>query len=251
MNYFFVIIYGFTGAIIGSFLNVCILRIPEGVNFVTGRSRCPSCDHTLSMADMVPVFSWVFLKGRCRYCGGRISLQYPAVELMTCLAFILCLAAKGPGVQSGILCLYSSVLITAAFIDARHMYIPDGIHLLILILSVLSMAMGKEPGIPDRLAGTLLCGGVLLLTSIFTHGGVGRGDVKLLASSGMLLGLKASAASILAGYVLAGLWYIIPLLRKKVSGKTPVPMAPFFAAALFTCGLWRQEIFRWYIGLIF
>lgn len=251
MNIFFVLTYGFTGALIGSFLNVCILRIPLGENFVRGRSHCPCCGHALNMTDMIPILSWILLKGRCRYCRGHISAQYPAVELITGSAFVLCLAAEGPGTPSAIMCLYSSVLITAAFIDARYLYIPDGIHLLILILSILSIALGKEPGILDRLAGSLLCGGILLLVCILTHGGVGRGDVKLLAASGMFLGLKAASVSILIGYVLAGLWYIIPLLRRKVTGKTPVPMVPFFAVSLLICGLWQQEILNWYIGLIF
>ena len=138
---FIYFVYGLSGALIGSFLNVCILRIPEGRTFLTGRSRCPVCGHVLAFYDMVPILSWLFLKGRCRHCGAPVSRQYPAVELLTASAFILCLKAEGPGIGSALMCIFACLLITAAFIDARHMYIPDGIHILILALSCISLAV--------------------------------------------------------------------------------------------------------------
>lgn len=250
MDWFFALIYGLSGAFIGSFLNVCILRIPQNRGFIAGRSACPLCGHTLNILDMAPVLSWIFLKGRCRYCCGPISLQYPAVELLTSLVFLLCLAAKGPGSGSAQMCLFGSVLIVAAFIDARYMYIPDGVHLFIIALSLLSLAFGQSPGIVDRIAGAALCGGFLALLYILTRGGVGQGDIKLLTASGLLLGWKAAFASIFLGYIMAGLWYMIPLIRGKVNGKTKAPMAPFFSAALMCFGRWQKELFGWYMNLV-
>ena len=156
MVFIYFVLYGLLGAVTGSFLNVCILRIPANQNFVTGRSHCPACGHVLAFYDMVPVLSWLFLKGRCRYCRAPVSIQYPAVELLTASAFLLCLLAKGPGMESALMCMFSSILITAAFIDARHMYIPDGIHILILLLSCISLAAGSGPAIINRLGGSLL-----------------------------------------------------------------------------------------------
>lgn len=95
MVFIYFVLYGLLGAVTGSFLNVCILRIPANQNFVTGRSHCPACGHVLAFYDMVPVLSWLFLKGRCRYCRAPVSIQYPAVELLTTSAFLLCLLAKG------------------------------------------------------------------------------------------------------------------------------------------------------------
>ena len=183
MVFIYFVLYGLLGAVTGSFLNVCILRIPENQNFVTGRSHCPACGHILAFYDMVPVLSWLFLKGRCRYCRAPVSIQYPAVELLTASAFLLCLLAKGPGMESALMCMFSSILITAAFIDARHMYIPDGIHILILILSCISLAAGSGPAIINRLGGSLLAGGFLALVNLLSRGGVGWGDVKLFAAS--------------------------------------------------------------------
>ncbi|MCQ4757473.1 prepilin peptidase [Enterocloster bolteae] len=169
MVFIYFVLYGLLGAVTGSFLNVCILRIPANQNFVTGRSHCPACGHVLAFYDMVPVLSWLFLKGRCRYCRAPVSIQYPAVELLTTSAFLLCLLAKGPGMESALMCMFSSILITAAFIDARHIYIPDGIHILILILCCISLAAGSGPAIINRLGGSLLAGGFLALVNLLSR----------------------------------------------------------------------------------
>ncbi|MCD7994183.1 MAG: prepilin peptidase [Clostridia bacterium] len=209
------VFYGLFGAVTGSFLNVCILRIPENQNFVTGRSHCPACGHVLAFYDMVPVLSWLFLKGRCRYCRASISVQYPAVELLTASAFILCLLSKGPGMDSALMCMFSGILITAAFIDTRHMYIPDGIHILILLLSCISLAAGSGPTLMNRLGGSLLAGGFLALVNLLSRGGVGWGDVKLFAASGLLIGAAPAMTALLMGYVIARLWYAVPLFAGK------------------------------------
>ena len=248
MVFIYFVLYGLLGAVTGSFLNVCILRIPANQNFVTGRSHSPACGHVLAFYDMVPVLSWLFLKGRCRYCRAPVSIQYPAVELLTTSAFLLCLLAKGPGMESALMCMFSSILITAAFIDARHMYIPDGIHILILILCCISLAAGSGPAIINRLGGSLLAGGFLALVNLLSRGGVGWGDVKLFAASGLLIGAAPAITALLMGYVAAGLWYAVPLVRGRVGRKTQIPMAPFFAVSLMVCGLWFRQLFLWYLG---
>jgi len=161
--------------------------------------------------------------------------------------------------------MFSSILITAAFIDARHMYIPDGIHILILILCCISLAGGSRPApikplvappraaapppaIINRLGGSLLAGGFLALVNLLSRGGVGWGDVKLFAASGLLIGAAPAITALLMGYVAAGLWYAVPLVRGRVGRKTQIPMAPFFAVSLMVCGLWFRQLFLWYLG---
>lgn len=244
----FSVCYALSGAAVGSFLNVCILRIPEGRGFITGRSHCPHCGHTLRFPDMVPVLSWLFLRGRCRYCGTGISLQYPAVELLTAVSFLLCGTVWGPGAGSALLCGFSCLLITAAFIDSRHMYIPDGIHLLILALALIALAAGQGPGLTGRLAGALLGGGFLILLNLLSRGGVGWGDIKLAAASGLFLGAGPVVMAVLMGYVMAGLWYAVPLIRGKIGRRTRIPMAPFFGVSFMVCGLWYRNILLWYVG---
>lgn len=249
MDLIFLVFYGLSGAAVGSFLNVCILRIPQGRGVVAGRSHCVSCGHVLGFRDMIPVLSWVLLGGRCRYCGSSVSLQYPAVELLTGASFMLCCFAMGPTTGSALMCLFSCLLITAAFIDGRHMYIPDGIHVLILVLALLSFVAGQTPSPVLRLAGALGAGGFLTLLNLLSKGGVGWGDVKLFAVSGLLIGPGPAMSAILMGYVMAGLWYAVPLMRGKVGRKTRIPMVPFFGPALMICGLWHRELFLWYMGL--
>ena len=249
MNPIPAILYGLFGAVIGSFLNVCILRIPEGERFVKGRSHCPACRHILRGPDMVPILSWMFLGGKCRYCHAPISIWYPAVEALTALVFILCNASIGTNPASMILCLFGCLLITAAFIDGRYMYIPDGIHLCILVLALAFLLMGQGPGLLPGLAGSALSGGFLALLCFLTKGGVGHGDIKLFLASGMLLGPGPSISAVFIGYAAAGLWYLIPLLRGRVGRKTRVAMAPFFALSLMICALWHHQLFHWYIGL--
>lgn len=249
MDFFYPILYGMFGAVTGSFLNVCILRIPEGENFVTGRSHCPACKRQLNPLDMVPILSFLFLGGKCRSCGERISIQYPLVEAGTALLFFLCCQAKGPGAEAVIMCLFGSLLTVGALIDARHMYIPDGISLSILVLAAGSLMIAPRPGLAGRIAGAVICGGFLALLRVLTKGGIGLGDAKLMASSGLLLGVGAGMAALLAAYILAGLWCLIPLIRRQVNGRTRIPMAPFFALSLIAFGLWYREIMAWYMGL--
>ena len=249
MNPLYPVIYALFGAVTGSFLNVCIMRIPKGETFVTGRSHCPSCQRQLPAIDMIPVLSWLFLRGKCRFCRTAVSPQYPIVEAGSALIFYLCGLVKGPGAESVILCAFASLLTVAAWIDARYLYIPDGIHILILLLGLASIILCRRPGILERMAGSFICGGFLEILRILTRGGVGGGDVKLLASSGFLLGARAGIASVFMAYVIAGLWYLIPLLRGRVNGKTSAPMAPFFGLSLMVCGLWYSEIITWYLGL--
>lgn len=249
MDLFHAILYGLFGVVTGSFLNVCIVRIPEGESVAAGRSHCPLCGRQILARDLVPVLSWIFLGGRCRFCKERIPIQYPVVEAVTGLLFFLCCTAKGPGADAVIMCIFGSLLITAAWIDARYMYIPDRINLLILLLASVSLTCSPVPGIKSRITGAVLCGGFLILVSIFTKGGVGGGDIKLLASSGLLLGVKAAAASLLSAYIMAGLWYAVPLIRGQVNSKTKAPMAPFFALSLMVFGLWCDGILSWYMGL--
>ncbi|HPE15855.1 MAG TPA: prepilin peptidase, partial [Oscillospiraceae bacterium] len=178
------------GLCIGSFLNVVIYRVPLELSVVKGRSRCPACGHTLGPFDLVPLFSFLFLGGKCRYCKAPISPRYPLVEAVTGALFALCALAWGLSWYAVVLCLYGSVLIAAAFIDREHGIIPDRLHVVILLLAAASWFAGPTVTLMDRLIGALGLGAAMLLVSLFTGGGIGGGDIKLLAASGLLLGWK-------------------------------------------------------------
>ena len=226
MVFIYLVFYGLFGAVTGSFLNVCILRIPENQNFVTGRSHCSACGHVLAFYDMVPVLSWLFLKGRCRYCRAPVSIQYPAVELLTASASSVP-PVKRARYGFSIMCMFSGILITAAFIDARHMYIPDGIHVLILLLSCISLAAGSAPSLMNRLGGSLLTGGFLALVNLLSRGGVGWGDVKLLAASGLLIGAAPAMTALLMAMSQRDSGMLFPFCGEELAERHRYPWRRF------------------------
>jgi leader peptidase (prepilin peptidase)/N-methyltransferase len=235
-------VFSLYGLCIGSFLNVVIYRVPRELSVAKGRSRCPACGHTLHAADLVPLFSFLFLGGKCRYCKAPISMRYPLVEAMTGALFALCALQWGFSWYAGILCLYGSVLIAAALIDREHGIIPDRLHVVILLLAAASFLTGPAVSLPDRLIGALGLGGAMLLVSLVTGGGIGGGDIKLLAASGLLLGWKLTVPAFFLAYVLAAIRYLGPLLKKKLGRNYEAPMGPWFSLALVIAALWGRQL---------
>lgn len=246
---FFGSLYFIYGICIGSFLNVCICRIPEDISLVRGRSMCPSCGHTLHAADLVPILSWIVLRGKCRYCGAPISRRYPFVEFLTGVMYVVVFAACGPTVRSVIYCLFGSCLIAASGIDLDHLYVPDRFHVCIIILAVVSFFTGNSERLFSLLAGSLAVGGFMLLVSLATRGGIGGGDIRLMAASGLLLGLPRNAFAFILAYITAGIVCLIPMLQGRMHRKTEVPMVPFFAFALMVSALWGDRLLDWYLHL--
>lgn len=238
------------GIVIGSFLNVVIYRVPLNLPIAHGaRSMCPKCGHMLHAPDLVPVFSYLFLKGKCRYCHAPISKRYPLVELLTGVLFMCSAVVYDISFYAVLLCIYFSVLIIAWFIDLDHTFIPDRVHVIILVLAVWSYFCGPFVSLKDRLIGGAALGIFMFLISYFTGGGIGLGDVKLLASSGLLLGWKLAVPAFFLAYVIA----VICLLPSIISGKAKagfqVPMAPYFAVSLSFMALFGNYVIRWYLGL--
>ena len=143
----------------------------------------------------------------------------------------------------------SILLLYAAWTDAREGYIPDIVSVILCILAVFSLFTGNVPGLSARLAGALLCGGFLELIRFLSHGGIGLGDVKLMAACGFFLGPLTGMLSLLLAYVLAGIFCLPALLTKKAFLKTRIPMAPFFAAAIIFLHFFQEPMLRWYLSL--
>jgi leader peptidase (prepilin peptidase)/N-methyltransferase len=155
--------------------------------------------------------------------------------------------AEIPGAFFG---LFLLLLLAASLIDIKYLYIPDLIPILITLLALLSLYLEKGDFLSHRLAGSLLAASLLGGIRFLTKGGIGGGDVKLMAACGLYLGMRRALLAIFAAYILAGLWYFIPLMRGRVRRDTPVPMAPFFSAAMILAGLWADKFLSWYIGLL-
>jgi len=224
------------GAIVGSFLNVCIYRIPAEESVVTPRSRCPHCHTTIRWYHNLPILSWIVLKGRCAYCDAAFSIRYPLVEALTGLLFALFSYRFGLDPATPVALLLVALLVTISVIDLDHQIIPDVISLPGIPLGFLCSFALPWLSWQASLLGILLGGGILLAIALgyewlTKQEGMGLGDVKLLAMLGAFLG----AASILPIIFLAsilGTAVGVPLMIIKRAGrKLAIPFGPFLAAA--------------------
>lgn len=243
--YFFLV-----GLCVGSFLNAAAWRLPRKLPIARGRSMCPQCGHTLAARDLVPIFSFLFLRGRCRYCKAPISARYPVGELLGGVSFAL--TAWRYGLTSlpyaAVLCVFFGALLLAWFVDRDEGFIPDRVHFIIVGCAIASWFLQPEISLTDRLLGSAGAGLVMLLISLITHGGIGGGDIKLLAACGLLLGWQLILPAFFFAYILAAVCLLIPLLQKKVTRRQEIPMAPYFAVSLMFFSLYGQALLRWYLG---
>ncbi|MBC7346167.1 MAG: prepilin peptidase [Clostridia bacterium] len=241
-------IFFLLGIVVGSFLNVCIHRIPRGESLVFPPSRCPLCGHRLAPADLVPVLSYIWLEGRCRYCGQRISPRYPLVELATGLAFELLYrtCGLGPGLVTRLVLV--SALLVVAFIDARHYRIPNEIVVFLAIAGVALNFWTRELSWWQVPGGAAVGGGILGALALLSRGGMGEGDVKLAAATGLYLGPGRQALAIflaaLFGAVVGGVLVLLGRKRRR----DPIPFAPFLAAGTMVACLWGDLLWLFYLS---
>ncbi len=224
--YTIVFIYGI---IVGSFLNVCIYRIPKEESIVTVGSHCMKCSHRLSWYDLVPVFSWLFLRGKCRYCGGKISVQYPLVELLNGVLYLIIVGVNGWNWDSLLWCIVASALLVISVIDARTMMIPVGAERIILAAGAVHLTLHLDNwyyyviGFFSASLFLLLC--ALVFRAVTGKSGLGLGDVELMACAGLCIGwghaLLAVALGSVSGAVIQLFRLAIVQSRRDSAGQNP------------------------------
>ncbi|MGQ9497209.1 MAG: prepilin peptidase [Desulfotomaculales bacterium] len=239
-------IFFLLGLSIGSFLNVVIYRLLRGESVLGGRSRCPACGRALGWCDLVPVLSYLLLRGKCRYCRAPISPRYPAVELLTGAVFAALFYRFGPTPALAKYLFLGAVLIAAAFIDLEHYLIPDRLVLAGVAGAVILGFAARDMGIWPTLAGCAAGAGFLSVVAVISKGGMGGGDVKLAAVVGLFLGWPLVALALLLAVVVGGLAAAVFLLLGIKGRKDPVPFAPFIAAGTLAAILWGPHIIDWY-----
>lgn len=242
---FYSIIFLF-GIVIGSFLNVCIFRIPKKEDIVKTSSHCMSCGYHLKWYDMIPVFSFLALRGKCRKCGAKLSVQYPLIEAANGILYVCIVWTGGLSVDSLLYCLLASALLVLSVIDFRTYEIPFGINLFILALGLVRAATDFS-NILNYLAGSLAVSIVLAVLYYATGGrAIGGGDVKLMAVCGLLLGWKLIIMAFLLGCVLGA---VIHVIRMKVSGEGHVlAMGPYLSMGVLIAALWGERMINWYFS---
>ncbi|HSW10494.1 MAG TPA: prepilin peptidase [Bacillota bacterium] len=240
-----VVLAAIAGLCVGSFLNVCIHRLPLRTSVVFPPSRCPACGTSLRPIDLVPVLSYLWLRGQCRSCGKGIALRYPIVELATAAGFGVAVARWGPGLAAFQAAVFLSLLIVACFTDLETGIIPNRITVSGTIVGLTLMTLGPAGPVTAAL-GMAAGGGTLLLLALVSGGGMGGGDVKLGALMGAFLGWPAIGAALAVAFLAGGLAGIVLLAAGRKRRRDPIPFGPFLAAGAVAALFWSASILGWY-----
>ncbi|MBA1336990.1 MAG: Leader peptidase (Prepilin peptidase) / N-methyltransferase [Firmicutes bacterium] len=237
------------GLIVGSFLNVCICRIPGGLSITYPPSRCTECGKRLKWYHMIPVASFVFLGGRCAYCRERISPVYPAVELITAVLYTAAFHRLGAGVLFIKSAVLFSLLIVITFIDLKEQIIPDSLIVFGLAAGIVFTIIDGSHSFKDAVLGFAIGGGLLLTIVLLSRGGMGGGDVKFMAVIGLFLGWRLTLVTLFISFVTGGITGILLLLTGKKGRKDPVPFGPFIGISAVAAVLCGQTLISLYLNL--
>ena len=248
-----VILIFILGLIVGSFCNVCIYRIPRNESVIYPASHCPNCHTDILAKDNIPLLSYLLLKGRCRNCGIKIFIQYPIVEFLTGLIYVIIYLIYGFSIQSLIYIILLSALIIIAFIDLNKQIILDVISLPGIVIGLILSFFVPYISFINSALGVLVGGGIIFIIGlagsvIFKKEAMGGGDVKLAAMIGAFLGWKYTIITLFLGFFLGALVGIFLILSKIKSKEDVVPFGPFIALGSFITLLWGEKILSWYVG---
>ena len=242
------------GLLIGSFLNVLIYRTPRDESIAFPGSHCPTCNHKLSWYDNIPLFSYLFLKGSCSYCNAKISVQYPLIEALNAIIYIVLFLRLSFSLTFIFYALVSSVLIAIAIIDLKEQIIPDSLVISIIVLTILYKVLNyflynESSEILESVLGFLVAGGLFLAIAIFSRGGMGGGDVTLISALGFILGIKQILLVIFLSFLYGAIISIFLLSTKLKTRKDPIPFGPFIILGFFTTIFYGDQLLNWYVNI--
>jgi leader peptidase (prepilin peptidase) / N-methyltransferase len=259
MEIYLMVIFGIMGAAFGSFINVCADRLPEGKSLSSPPSHCDGCQRRLSALELAPVFSYIFLRGRCRSCGARIPLRVLWVELGCGLFTAFLFWYKGLSADFAFIALFSYIYLVIALIDLKHQLILNKVVYPSLVIALIISPFFIKTGyihhhIYDHgIFNALIGGGVgfiaLLIPAIVSRGGMGFGDVKMAALIGFTTGFGEVLVAVLGGIVLGGLAAVFLLVTRIKKRKEAIPFGPFLSLATVVTLIWGTDILNWYIHI--
>lgn len=235
------------GTVIGSFLNVLIYRFPRNISVVKGYSHCTTCDTRLKAKDLVPILSWLSLKGKCRYCGEKISPRYLYIELLTGILFTISYHFIGLKIDLLFNLLMLSVLVVIAMIDIDTQEILERTNIFLFILAIIRIAVLQLP-VMDHVFGMFAISVPLFVLAYF--GAMGGGDVKLMAAAGLYLGLTNVLVAGFIGVVAGGIAGAYLMITHKAEGGSAMAFGPYLCLGIYTAALFGQQIISWYLSLI-
>ncbi len=249
------VIFFLYGIVIGSFLNVVIFRIPIKENITLTRSHCMTCGYTIAWYDLVPVFSWLFLKGKCRHCGSKISIQYPIIEAANGIIYLIIYLLNdfnNNPVETILYCACASALLALSVIDWRTQEIPFGINIFIFILGLIRL-LTDLGNWSEYVIGFCAVSGFLCLLILFGHfvlkkEVMGFGDVKLMAATGLLLGWKLIIPAFFIGCILGSVIHLTIMAVKKGTDHV-LAFGPYLSMGVFIIMLWGEQLVSWYLKM--
>lgn len=246
MQYLIPIIIFTYGAIFGSFFNVVILRTPKHESLVTQSSHCPKCQAPIKPYDLIPILSYFILRGKCRNCKNPISWRYPLIESITGITFVWVYLVFGFSYQTIIGFVLTSILIIVTVIDLDTMEILDRFQILLFLLALINLLISPLP-LFEHLIGFFIISIPFFVIAYIT-GGIGGGDIKLIAMAGLLLGYKATLVAFFIASILGGLVALYLLVSKQKERKSLIAFGPYLCIGVFLAYLYGNQIFSWYIN---
>lgn len=245
MAYLILVILGLA---VGSFLNVVIYRLPRGLGFFKGRSFCPHCRHPLEASDLIPLLSFAVLRGRCRYCRKTISWQYPLVEVLTAIIFVVIYLKFGLSANFFVYLINSLFLLLIFMIDLKNYLILDSITLPAIILAFLFNLLILKSSLWAMVIAGIIGGGFFLLQFLLSRGKwIGGGDIRLGFLMGMMLaGWEKLILALFFAYLVGAIFGIILMVSGKKSLKSKMPLGTFLSLATLVVLLWGDNILNWY-----
>ena len=242
------------GLLIGSFLNVCIYRIPREESIAFPSSHCPNCNTKLKWYDNIPVVSYLALIGKCRYCGEEISPQYPIVELLNAIIYLIIFSHFGFSLELFFYAIIFSILIIITVIDLQHMIIPDILIVFILGITIIYklvsyLLYSNLPELLNSIGGLVLSASLFIIIIIVSRGGMGGGDVTLIGALGFILGIKNIFLTIFLSFILGAIISIFLLITKIKGKKDPIPFGPFIILGFTITVFWGTKLIDWYVNM--
>ena len=257
MEILFIFLFAIVGLVVGSFLNVCIDRLPQNKSIAYPPSHCEACQHKLGAKDLIPVFSYLRLRGRCRYCQASIPRKLLWVEIVTAVIFALLFWHYGLSAQLGVLAFYACLFIIIFVIDLEHSLILNKVvYPGIVVAFLLSLYPWPwfSQSIGMRVAYAALGGaigfGIFLLIAVVSRGGMGWGDVKLAALIGLATGFPMVFLAIIMAAILGGVVAVVLLATRRRGRREMIPFGPFLVVAAMVTLVWGSNILGWYLGLM-
>jgi len=239
------------GLVVGSFLNVCIHRIPRGESVNFPPSHCPGCNQRVEARDLIPLLSYIRLKGRCSFCGNKISPLYPFIELLTGLLFAAVYLRFGHTVLLYKVLFLIPVFVAITIIDLQHYIIPDKITVFTLAGGVVLNVFTRDLTLVSSLLGLTSAAAFLLVLALVSRGGMGGGDIKFAAVIGLFLGWPNGLFAIFLSCMLAGLAGIVLLLTRIKGRKDAIPFGPFLCTGALATIWHGEDILTWYLNIWF